>query len=142
MMHLHNLAQSTLLQAVDHFKKRIIPAFEKVEAQMEEIQSLRRDLARARSEKEQLDAKYRKARKVEMNAEKMKQSMAQVSSERDTALRLAEQASQETITLRQTRDEYIIAMNSLQEDNERYRGQLQKHVDMVSIQGSFFILKL
>lgn len=130
---LDDVAQDMLLQAVNQFKERIIPAFKKVEAQMEEIVSLRKDLDVARREKEQVDMRYQKARKVEMDVQTMKESVAQVSGERDKALLLAEQACQETVKLREAKETSTSAIAVLEEENERYRGQLQRHMELVGI---------
>lgn len=133
---LDNVAQDMLLQAVNQFKERIIPAFTKVEAQMEEIVSLRKDLDVAWREKEQVATRYRKARKVEMDVQRMRESVAQVSGERDKALLLAEQACQETVKLREAKEASTSTIAVLEEENERYRGQLQRHMELVGIQVS------
>lgn len=122
-----------LLQAVNQFKKRIIPTFTKVELQMEEIASLREDIHAERCEKEKLHAKYEKVKTLQMDMKGMKDSVIQVGNERDKALLLAERACEETVKLREAKEASIGIIKTLEEENERYRDQLKRHMDSVSV---------
>ncbi|KAF9459340.1 hypothetical protein BDZ94DRAFT_1268414 [Collybia nuda] len=119
-----------LLHAVSDFKERIIPVFTKVEAQMEEIISLRRDLHAAWHEKEQLEARYQEVRKVETDVQEMKESVFQALNERDKAITLAEQACSETVKLREAKELITHTISTLEGENERYQNQLHIHMKL------------
>jgi hypothetical protein len=130
---IENVIQNLLLQAVNQFNERIIPNFTKVELQMEEIASLRKDLHAEQREKEKLGARYEKLKILQVDKKKMKDLVIQVGNERDEALLLAERACEETVKLREANDVSIDAMKALEEENERYQGQLQRHMELVSV---------
>ncbi|GLB35177.1 hypothetical protein LshimejAT787_0207420 [Lyophyllum shimeji] len=122
---------SSLLQAVEDFKERIIPAFRKAEEQAKEIETLKKKLEVCQHD---LAGSVSRVKPLEKELGKMRSNLCQVEQERDQAIGLAEQASQETIRLRQRLARTEQEVHDLQAETKRYKEHLLQQANIARSQ--------
>ncbi|KAG5645038.1 hypothetical protein DXG03_007217 [Asterophora parasitica] len=114
----------TLLQAIDDFKQRIAPVFTRAEEQAMRIDELARKL---RTCEANLAQSVRLQEPLSKEVKKLRGDVDQMEQERDQAIDLARQASDETIQLRENLALSKARVSELENDTARYRLQLQGH---------------
>ncbi|RDB21181.1 hypothetical protein Hypma_011377 [Hypsizygus marmoreus] len=116
-----------LLEAIQDFNGRIVPMFKTIQEQNQQIVSLRRALATCQHERDDAVADFRRVSSFEPQLKDTQRMLHQTEQERDQAIRLAEQAKNETLGIRNELANSTSVFDDLQERTRRYQGQLQGH---------------
>ena len=127
-----SFSQKALLRAVEDFKERITPIFEKAGAQAEEIAQLQEDLRRSNKE----NAKLKKvAASSEVKDRKIAELRAELEETRkisEEALVHAERASTENHRLQGELNRTNQGREEMTRENTRLKGLLEQHNKQVS----------
>ncbi|KAJ7580200.1 hypothetical protein C8J56DRAFT_834206 [Mycena floridula] len=100
-MEYNNLLATTLLEAVEDFRTRIIPQILKIQSQAEEITRLKDELSRAKGNANKEKDKTKEIAHERDRLRKRCRELQETEAERDQAMALADKAAAETLKLRE-----------------------------------------
>ncbi|KAF9528950.1 hypothetical protein CPB83DRAFT_291153 [Crepidotus variabilis] len=118
-----------LLKAVEDFKERIIPTFDKVEGQKQQIKGLLSGMRDLRKENEAYRGKQSKNDILKAEVTRLKSGVAEKEENRRVVVNLLEAMTDEMQTCKASTEHWKKKASDLEQDNRRYKDQLERHTN-------------
>ncbi|KAG5637855.1 hypothetical protein H0H81_002894, partial [Sphagnurus paluster] len=110
-----------LLQAIQNFQRKIVPHFKMVE-------DLNKQIKHLTESQTDLNSRVLQVARLEKELSTMHKERKEQEQQRDKAIDLARQASNETVDLRQNLANLKMRISEIEESNTRYKDQLSRHM--------------
>ncbi|KAF8159345.1 hypothetical protein B0H34DRAFT_796602 [Crassisporium funariophilum] len=122
-------ALSTLIRAIDDFNERIIPLFTRVESQAHQLDQLRQDLRKSRSDRDNMQAKLKKSEASQAEVVRLEEALSETERNTQEAIRLAEVAKDDLLRVNESSTHWNKRAVELFEENKRFKDQLERHIE-------------